>query len=133
MPRSISTSDYRALADFRAALRGFLRFSEERAAAVGLAPQQHQVLLIVRAARSPPTIGEVGAALFLKPNSASELVQRLRSAGLVTLNPDPSDQRRRTVALTARAEEALAALSEAHRDELRRMAPAVRGMLDALE
>lgn len=133
MPRSIATADYRALAAFRAALRGFLHFSEERAAAVGLSPQQHQALLIVRAAETPPTIGEIGAALSLKANSASELVHRLRSAGLATLAADPSDHRRRTVLLTDRAEQALAALSEAHRDELRRMRPALTALLAALE
>ena len=133
MPGPITSSEFRALAGFRAALRGFLHFSEERAAAIGLAPQQHQVLLIVRASQTAPTVGDIGAALFLKPNSASELVQRLRSAGLVTLEPDAADHRRRALSLTARAEHALAALSEAHRDELRRMRPALKALLDALE
>jgi DNA-binding MarR family transcriptional regulator len=133
VPRPITHFEYRALADFRAALRGFLRFSEQKASAIGLAPQQHQVLLIVRASESPPTIGDIGAALFLKPNSASELVQRLRASGLVTLNADPADHRRRTLSLTAGAVEVLDSLSEAHRDELRRMRPALKALLDALE
>ena len=41
--------DYTRLADFHYALRRFLEFSEKAAAALGLTPQQHQALLVIRA------------------------------------------------------------------------------------
>lgn len=125
--------DYAALAAFRAALRQFLRFSENRASAEGLTPQQHQTLLLIRAAPTPLSIGEIADKLLLKPNSASELVERLELAGLVMRTPGAGDRRRMETVLSAKAEAILAALTAAHRDELRRMRPLLKDLLDRLD
>ena len=131
--RRIEDADYVALAAFRAALRGFLRFSERRATAEGLTPQQHQTLLLIRAAPSPLSIGEIAEKLMLKANSASELVERLEMAGLVQRKAAADDRRRMETRLTGKAEAILAALSTAHRDELRRMRPLLKELLDRLD
>ncbi|MGH9036659.1 MAG: MarR family winged helix-turn-helix transcriptional regulator, partial [Acidimicrobiia bacterium] len=53
--------DYRRLLEFRTGLRRFLSWSEQQAAAVGLTPMQHQLLLAVRGHPHPsgPTVREV--------------------------------------------------------------------------
>ena len=48
MTRPLSDADYRALAQFRHALRVFLRFSEDEARAEGITPAQHQLPLAPR-------------------------------------------------------------------------------------
>src|SRR3546814_21162422 len=48
--RLLDDGDYAALAEFRAVLRTFLAFSEQRANEVGLSAQQHQALLAIRGA-----------------------------------------------------------------------------------
>jgi DNA-binding MarR family transcriptional regulator len=116
----ISDREYEALADFRYALRKFLRFSEDAARASGLAPNQHQLLLVIRGWRGerPPSISDAAERLQLRHHSTVELVQRALAAGLVTVTTDPLDQRRQLLALTAAGDQKLAALSIMHRREL---------------
>lgn len=122
--------DYAALADFRAALRGFLAFSEARAGEVGLSPQQHQTLLAIRGApEGQATIGYVAERLILKPHSASELVSRLEALDLIARRPAENDRRRTLLALTERAEVILAKLSATHREEIRRLKPLLTELL----
>ena len=124
-------SDYAALADFRAALRGFMAFSEEKAGEVGLTPQQHQALLAIRgAAAGQATIGYVAERLILKPHSASELADRLEAQGLIKRRAAKADRRKTFLVLTARASALLAALSATHREEIRRLKPLLIDLLD---
>src|SRR3546814_17793302 len=82
---ALSDGDYRTLADFRHAIRRFLAFSEDEAAAPGMTPQQHQALLIIRAAGNDgATVGLIAERLILKPHSATGLVGRLEALGLLT-------------------------------------------------
>lgn len=130
-PSPLTDSDYAALADFRAALRGFLAFSEAKAGEVGLSPQQHQALLAIRGAEvGEATIGYVADRLILKPHSASELVHRLEALGLIVRRVGEQDRRRTLIALTDRAEALLATLSETHREEIRRLRPLLSDLLD---
>jgi DNA-binding MarR family transcriptional regulator len=117
---AISDREYEALADFRYALRKFLRFSEDAARASGLAPNQHQLLLVLRGWRGarPPSISDAAERLQLRHHSTVELVQRAASAGLVTVTTDPRDQRRQLLALTDTGDRKLTALSIMHRREL---------------
>lgn len=124
-------SDYAALADFRATLRGFLAFSESKAGEVGLTPQQHQALLAVRGAQpGTATIGYVADRLILKPHSASELVNRLETLGLIARQAVEADRRKTVLTLTQRAETLLAELSATHREEIRRLKPLLTELLD---
>src|SRR3546814_12946245 len=86
----LQDGDYAALAEFRFALRQFQAFSSERAAQMGLTPQQHQALLALRAAPAQDaTVGYVARRLLLKPHSATGLVDRLETLGLV---PRPASE-----------------------------------------
>jgi DNA-binding MarR family transcriptional regulator len=127
----LQDSDYAALADFRAALRGFLAFSEARAGEVGLSPRQHQTLLAIRgAAPGLATIGYIAERLILKPHTASELVKRLEALGLVVRHSSEQDRRKTLLELTGRAEDLLLKLSKIHREEIRRLKPLLIGLLD---
>lgn len=129
-----SEVDYAALADFRHALRRFLVFSEGRAAECGLTPQQHQALLAIRGAeRDQVTVGCLAERLVVKPHSASGLVDRLEALGLVERTVSPTDRRQALVAITPRARDLLARLSETHREELRRLRPLFTSLLARLD
>jgi len=127
---ALEDRDYAALADFRAALRAFLAFSEARAAEVGLSPQQHQALLAIRGAPgAQATIGYVAERLILKPHSASELVSRLEALDLIARRPSENDRRKTVLVLTARAGALLEKLSAIHREEIRRLKPLLLELL----
>lgn len=126
-------AEYAALADFRHALRQFQAFSEEQVAKFGLTPQQHQTLLAIRGVASKPvTIGYVAERLFVKPHSASGLVLRLEGLGLVERRPSPHDGRQALLGLTPRAHDLLERLSAVHRDEIVRMRPTLKTLLDTI-
>ena len=114
--RDLSEGDYRALADFRHALRVFLRFSEDAARNAG-----HQLLLAVRGfGAGDPDITELADRLQLKHHSVVEVIARATRAGLVRAVVDPTDRRRQRIVLTEAGAAVLADLSVVHRDELRR-------------
>ncbi|HZU63787.1 MAG TPA: helix-turn-helix domain-containing protein [Novosphingobium sp.] len=126
----LTDADYAVLAAFRFALRSFLAFSEGKAAACGLTPQQHQALLAIRAApEARATIGYVAERLILKPHSASGLVERLEGLGLLRRAPSPTDRRQSVLSLTPEAETVLRDLSATHREEIRRLRPLLTGLL----
>ena len=130
-PAPLDDGDYAALADFRAALRGFLAFSEARAGEVGLAPQQHQALLAIRGAPAgQATIGYLAERLILKPHSASELVSRLEALDLIERRTAEGDRRRTLLMLTGLAKVLLAEMSATHREEIRRLKPLLLDLLD---
>lgn len=127
----LTDCDYAALADFRHALRAFQAFSESRAAEYGLTPQQHQTLLAIRGMGSAPvSIGYIAERLILKPHSASGLIMRLDALGLVVRRPSPHDGRQALVELTPKARTLLERLSATHREEIVRLRPMLRTLLD---
>jgi DNA-binding MarR family transcriptional regulator len=130
----LSKADYEALAALRYALRQFLRFSEEAAASEGLAPQQHQALLAIKGfpGRDHVTIGELAEKLQVRHHSAVGLVNRLAAEDLVSREVAPDDRRKVLVALTKRGLRLLSKLSSAHREELRRLGPRFRALLDQI-
>jgi DNA-binding MarR family transcriptional regulator len=123
-------ADYAALADFRYALRQFLVFSERGAASCGLTPQQHQALLAIRGAtHANVSVGYVAERLALKPHSATGLVDRLETLGLVTRRPSPDDGRQALLGLTQKAQTLLRQLSKTHREEIVRLRPMLTELL----
>jgi len=132
--KPLARKDYEALAGFRHALRQFLVFSEAAAIGAGLTPVQHQALLAIKGmpGPGPVSVGDLAAWLGVRPHSAAGLVDRLVKLALVRKTQDAADRRRATLTLTARAEHRLAALSAAHREELRRMSGALGALLAAL-
>ena len=104
---TLTDADYRALGDFRQAIRQFLAFSEEGAKAHGLTSQQHQALLAIKAhpGPEPMSIGELARSLLIKNHSAVELVARLVERDLVARRDADADRRRVILALRPRGAE----------------------------
>jgi DNA-binding MarR family transcriptional regulator len=132
--RRLKPRDYRLLAEFRRLLRQFLVFSEQRAADVGLAPQQHQALLAIKGYRgAAPTIGDLAERLAIRHHSAVGLVNRLVRAGYAVRRADRGDKRRVALKLTKDGEAILRKLTASHRDEVRRIAPLLKPLLAQLQ
>lgn len=130
----LSLADYQLLAEFRHLLARFLAFSAQAAGAAGLAPRQHQALLAIKAfpRGQRVTVGDLAGRLGIRHHSAVGLVDRLVHSGYLVRRTDIEDRRRAVLGLTAAAERALAALSAAHRAELRRIAPILGPLLKQL-
>lgn len=126
--QALSDDDFRALAAFRAGLRQFLRFSEDAARAVGLTPQQHQLLVAVRghAGPEPPTIGEIADALQIKHHSAVGMIDRMVEAGYIQRTPSTVDSRRVHIVITPAGDQILHSLTDAHRQEHRLLEDVLR-------
>jgi len=122
--------DFVMLLDFRVALRGFQRWSEDQARAAGLTHVQHQLLVAIKGHRGgePPAIGDLAGYLLLRPHSAVELVDRAAAAGLVRRAPDNTDGRVVRVELTGEGDRILRQLTRAHLQRLHDLA----GLLDDL-
>ena len=132
--RSLHQSDYQRLAEFRYHLRGFLKFSERAASQMGLRPQQHQALLAIKGAPGEHvTIGILAERLGIRHNSTVELIDRLIMNGLVKRRQNPRDRREVLIDLTDRAERILTKLTLAHRNEVRKLAPLLIGLLARFE
>lgn len=132
MPTSVSSSDYQALAEIRYRIRCFVNFSEASARAVGLEPQQHQLLLAIRGLRPGvlPTIRCLAERLQIQHNSAVELVRRSVANGLVVKRASERDRREVLLEIAPKGGRVLEKLALAHRTELRSMAPV---LLEAVE
>jgi DNA-binding MarR family transcriptional regulator len=121
---TLSDEQYRVLLVFRCALREYLRWSAKEAAVYGLTPQQHQLLLTVRAhpGPRPPSIREIADYLLIRHHSAVELVTRAEVLGLIRRRADESDQRVVRLELTDLGAERIEELSRSHLAELERVA-----------
>ncbi|HEX5218561.1 MAG TPA: MarR family transcriptional regulator [Verrucomicrobiae bacterium] len=132
--KPLTKAEYEMLAALRFALRQFLRFSEEAAQAAHLTPQQHQALLAIKGfpGRDTVTVSELAERLQLRHHTAVELIDRLQNELLVKRKPHESDGRKVVIGLTARGEQVLEKLSEAHREQLRRIGPQLSRLLNEL-
>ncbi|MEO7020294.1 MAG: MarR family transcriptional regulator [Ktedonobacteraceae bacterium] len=121
----LTAHDYQALAEFRHQLRNFLAFSEQAARAVGIEPQQHQLLLTLQGFtdHDKVTISTLAERLKIQHHSTVELINRMVERDLVQRSRDEQDQRRVLVTLTAHGHEVLHKLSLLHRTELRSTGP----------
>ena len=131
----IGKDEYETLADFRYALRQFMHFSEAAAEQAGLTPQQHQALLTIMGfpGREQISIGELAERLQIRHHSAVGLVDRLVTQGLVTRQHGTSDRRQVYIALSEHGLALLETLSAAHREELRRLGPQLRQLLEKID
>jgi DNA-binding MarR family transcriptional regulator len=128
--RQLTSEDYEDLLAFRASLRRFQHWSQQKAREAGLTPAQHQLLLAIKGHPDPngPTIGDLAGYLLLRHHSTVELVDRAQDASLVRRFGDDGDGRVIRVRLTSDGERRLNQLTPAHLDELEQLAP----VLDAL-
>jgi DNA-binding MarR family transcriptional regulator len=129
----LDAGEYQQLALFRYALRSFLRFSQAAAEKVGLTAQHYQALLVVCATPGGRvTINDLAQQLLIRHNSAVGLADRLNNQGLVAREPSPEDGRKVYLRLTAKGDRVLERLAEVHREELRRIAPQLRQLLQQI-
>jgi DNA-binding MarR family transcriptional regulator len=133
-PRDLDAGQYRALAEVRYQIRRFLSFSEAAVRAAGVEPQQHQLLLVLKALtpEQKPNIRTVAQRLQIQHNSAVELVRRSVERGLVERRTSSLDRREASLHLTPVGQRVLRRLSLAHRSELRSAAPSLVTALEAL-
>lgn len=120
LPKPLTKAEFEELAMFRAALRRYLRFSEQTVRAQGLTPQQYQLMLAIKGFpdRDWATVRELAEQLQLRHHSVVELVDRAVRRGLVDRAPHPTDARAVRVGLTGEGESILDRLSSLHRQRL---------------
>ncbi len=107
---SVETTRVIEVADFREALRRFLRQSERVARQSGLTPQRHLLLLMIKGARDgseQSTVTELAERLQLAQSTVTELVSRAEEAGLVEREQSQSDARVAHLRLTSEGERRL--------------------------
>ncbi|MDG7115633.1 MarR family transcriptional regulator, partial [Streptococcus pneumoniae] len=78
------------------------------------------------------TVGALAERLCSKPQSTSELVSRLQKQGFVARDSSDADGRQVVVSLTTIGEEVLRRMAAAHRQELRRLGPELKDLLDSV-
>ncbi|TMM11904.1 MAG: MarR family transcriptional regulator [Actinobacteria bacterium] len=91
-----SLDDVIAVADFRAALRSFLRQSERVARRSGLTPQRYLLLLMIKGApdgSGQSTVTELARRLQLAQSTVTELVSRAEESGLIEREQSGRDGR----------------------------------------
>jgi DNA-binding MarR family transcriptional regulator len=117
------------VAEFRGALRRFLRQSEQIARKSGLTPQRYLLLLMIKGApdRSErSTVTELADRLQLAQSSVTELVRRAEEVGLVAREPSRDDGRVAHLRLTPEGERRLASSFTSHATERRELFEAFR-------
>src|SRR5512134_872688 len=91
-----SDTDYREAAALREGLRRFMRRSEEIAAANGLTPQRHLLLVLIRGApdgSGTATVTDLAARMQLAQNTVTDLVARAEAVGLLRREASAVDGR----------------------------------------
>jgi DNA-binding MarR family transcriptional regulator len=107
---SLETSRVVEVAEFREALRRFLRQSERVARQSGLTPQRYLLLLMIRGApdgSGQSTVTELADRLQLAQSTVTELVSRAEEAGLVERTQSQTDARVAHLRLTPEGERRL--------------------------
>src|SRR5947207_4103793 len=107
----VQVDDVIAVAEFRAALRRFLRRSERIARSSGLTPQRYLLLLMIKGApggSEQSTVTELAERLQLAQSSVTELVRRAEEAGLIEREQSADDGRVAHLRLTREGELRLA-------------------------
>jgi len=121
----LPADDVKRVAEFRAALRAFMRKSERNARASGLTPQRYLLLLMIKGApdgREQSTVTELADRLQLAQSTVTELVRRAEEVGLVARAQSAVDARVAHLKVTEEGERRLALAftsNEQERTELR--------------
>lgn len=99
-----------AVAEFRAALRRFLRQTERIARLSGLTPQRYLLLLMIKGSPSgkeQSTVTELSERMQLAQSTVTELVSRAEAAGLIERTQSRRDARVAHLRLTVEGERRL--------------------------
>jgi DNA-binding MarR family transcriptional regulator len=103
-------ADVIAVAEFRSALRHFLRRSEKIARQSGLTPQRYTLLMMINGAADgseQSTVTELADRMQLAQSTVTELVRRAEEAGLVEREQSQRDARVAHLRLTQEGERRL--------------------------
>ena len=106
----VPVEDFIAVADFRTALRRFLRKSERVAHRSGLTPQRYLLLLMIKGSadrKERSTVTELAERLQLAQSTVTELVSRAEESGLVAREASSDDGRVAHLRLTPEGERRL--------------------------
>ncbi|HEY8030255.1 MAG TPA: MarR family transcriptional regulator [Gaiellaceae bacterium] len=110
IPSEYAIADIIAVAEFRAALRSFLRQSERIARQSGLTPQRYLLLLMIKGApdgSGQSTVTDLARRLQLAQSTVTELVSRAEETGLVERKQSGRDGRVAYLRLTSEGERRL--------------------------
>jgi DNA-binding MarR family transcriptional regulator len=110
MEASVPVSEVTRVAEFRAALRAFLRKAERNARKSGLTPQRYLLLLMIKGAADGSersTVTELAERLQLAQSTVTELVRRAEETGLIDREQSDSDGRVTHLRLSAEGERRL--------------------------
>ncbi|HYX87854.1 MAG TPA: MarR family transcriptional regulator [Gaiellaceae bacterium] len=125
----LTAEEVARVAEFRAALRRFLRTSERNARAAGLTPQRYLLLLMIKGAADhseQSTVTELAERLQLAQSTVTELVRRAEETGLVERERSPADGRIAHLRLSAEGERRLARSFTGNDSERRALRDAFR-------
>ena len=92
----MTLDEYIAVAEFRAALRAFMRQSERVARQSGLTPQRYLLLLMIKGApdgSGQSTVTDLARRMQLAQSTVTELVSRAEESGLVEREQSGRDGR----------------------------------------
>ena len=127
MAAPLSAAEAVPVADFRAALRGFMRTSERNARAAGLTPQRYLLLLMIKGApdgSEQSTVTDLAERLQLAQSTVTELVSRAEEIGLVERERSSDDGRIAHLRLTEEGDRRLAEVFSSNARERHALAQA---------
>ncbi len=122
MAGPLSAEEVARVAEFRAALRRFLRTTERNAQAARLTPQRYLLLLMIKGApdlSEQSTVTELSERLQLAQSTVTELVTRAEESGLVERERSTADGRIAHLRLSAEGERRLAQAFTSNESERR--------------
>jgi DNA-binding MarR family transcriptional regulator len=128
---SLSLADVARVADFRAALRAFLRKSEQNARRSGLTPQRYLLLLMIKGSpdgRERSTVTVLAERLQLAQSTVTELVSRAEEAGLIERAQSADDGRVAYLKLTEEGERRLTRAFTSNEQERRELRAAISNL-----
>jgi DNA-binding MarR family transcriptional regulator len=128
----LTDEDYNALADFRYALRKFLRWSRAILVVRGhLTTEQYEALLVLRSSSNQEnlTVGKLSERLQVEHHTTVSLINKLVKRNLVVKKTRISDRRVVHLNLTQTGHRLIDELAKIHRGEIRARSPE---LIDAL-
>jgi DNA-binding MarR family transcriptional regulator len=131
MSEPLTPEEAARVADFRAALRRFLRITERNARAAGLTPQRYLLLLMIKGAADhseKSTVTELAERLQLAQSTVTELVRRAEEIGLVERERSAVDGRIAHLRLTPEGERRLATTFTSNASERQGLLEAFDGL-----
>jgi DNA-binding MarR family transcriptional regulator len=133
MNASPSPIEIARVADFRAALRAFLRKSERNARKAGLTPQRYLLLLMVEGSpdgSGQSTVTELAERLQLAQSTVTELVRRAEETGLLEREQSTLDGRVAHIRLTEEGTRRLLQAFTSNEQERRELRAAIAHLED---